>query len=799
MKKKFLKRITAAVLAGILAFSMAACGDSGKGNEQNGGTNGGSNGGNGSQTQGGQDGGYVWVPKYYEMPKDADTDVWYSNFSFVGSSLYYNAQLYGEESHNSLMKLDLSNPEAGPVELADLGQYEVMDEENGIQSSVSNTAVCEDGSLLLMLRTVPVISGDATEADWQRRERETVWHVKKIAADGSEVFDTDVTEALRQSSESAYPQKMLADKEGNFYIHNGNDFVWIFDKDGNLTASAAISASGQWSYIQAMGILPDGRVAIMQDGSGNTTIRAYNADAKQFSDTYDNLPPNCYNSDIGIGPNGGVLLKGDGSLYEYDLEKKEYTELLNWVNCDINADYIQAYAALEDGRIGVCTRDWSTDENGLALLEWTPASEVVQKVTVTLGCMSLSQSLQSAIVNFNKTSDKYRIEVKEYGASIDWSVDNAYEDARTQFYNEILTGNAPDMFLAGDVDLKMFAGKGLIEDLSPYLDGSASIKRSDLFESVLNAYTISNTLCAIPVSFSVATLIGRTSELGEKAGWTMEDMVAYADRYPDASIFPHATKENVLSDCIMFDFDSWVNWETGECYFGTPEFKAVLEFANRYPMEADYDGPSEPVLLINHSALLSETSFSDPQDWQVKEGMFGEEITAIGYPSSNSNGVLATGQDGVCISTSSQNKEAAWAFIEFMLSGATQSNRLFRWGYPISISAYNEAMEEAMEPDYRLDEEGNPVLDENGEPIEESHSSYGWGNDFEMQIYSVKQREADLTLQLINSVDGIYYYNSSLMSIVMEETAPYFAGQKSVDEVADIIQSRVRIYINESR
>lgn len=798
MKKKFLKRVMTAAMAGILAFSMAACGGKDNGG-QNGGTNGGgSNGGSGSQS--GQEGGYVWVPKYFELPKETEADVWYGNFSFVGTSLYYNAETYGEEeSHNSLMKLDLGNLDAGPVKLADLDQYEVMDEENGIQSSLANMAVCEDGSLLLMLRTAPLLSADATDADWQRREQETVYHVKKMAADGTEVFDVDVTEALRQSAENSYPQEMLADKEGNFYIHNGNDFVWIFDKEGNLTASVPLSSGGQWSYIQAMGLLPDGRAAIMQDGAGNSVIQAYNADTKQFSDTYDNLPPNCYNSGIGVGPNGGVLLKAEGLLYEYDLEKKEYTEVLNWVNCDINADYVQAYAALEDGRIAVYTRDWNTDENSLALLEWTPASEVVQKVTITLGCMSLGQSLQSSIVNFNKTSDKYRIEVKEYAASVDWSVDNAYEDARTQFYNDILTGNAPDMFLAGDVDLKMFAGKGLIEDLAPYLEASTAVKRADLFESVLNAYTISDTLCAIPVSFSVMTLVGRASELGEKAGWTMEEMVAYADRYPDADIFPHATKERVLSNCIMFDFDSWVNWETGECAFDTPEFKAVLEFANRYPMEANYDGPSDPVLLMNHSALLSDTSFSDPQDWQVSEGMFGEEITAIGYPSSSSNGVLITGQDGVCISTSSQNKEAAWAFIEFMLSEAAESDGMFRWGYPISKLAYNAEMEEAMEADYRLDEEGNPVLDENGEPIEESHHSYGWGDDFELSVYSVKQREADAILQLINSVDGIYYYNSSLMDIIMEETAPYFAGQKSVDEVADIIQSRVRIYINESR
>ncbi|MBD5511432.1 MAG: extracellular solute-binding protein [Lachnospiraceae bacterium] len=796
MKKKIFKRMITAAMAGVLAFSMAACGGNGGENPNSGTNGGGSNGGSGNQ--GGQDGGYVWVPKYYDLSKDAGEDVYYGNFSFIGSSLYYEATTYGEESHSGLMKLDLNNPQADAVEIVDLGQYEAMDEENGIETYVSNMAVGEDGSLFLLLRLVPILSGDATDADWQRRERETTYHVKKIAADGSEVFDADVTDALRMV-ENSWPQQMLADKEGNFYIHDGNNYAWIFDKDGNLTASVPLSQGGQWSYIQSMAILPDGRLAILQNGSGDMEIQVYNADTRQFSDTYDKLPPNCYNSDMSMGPNGGVLLKGDGMLWEYDLEKKEYTEILNWINCDINEDYVQASAALEDGRIAVYTRDWGTDEKGLTLLEWTPASEVVQKVTITLGCMSVSQSMQSAVVNFNKTNDKYRVEVKEYAASIDWSVENAYEDARTQFYNDILTGNAPDMFVANDIDLKMFAQKGLMEDLSSYLDGSTVLKRADLFESVLNAYTISGTLCAIPSSFTVRTLVGRTSELGEKPGWTMADMVAYAEQYPDADIFPHATKDRVLSTCIMFDFDAWVNWETGECFFDTPEFKAVLEFANKYPMETSYEGPSEPILLMNHSALLQDNSFSEPQDWQVSARMFDEPITAIGYPSSNSNGVLVTGQDGICLSSSSQNKEAAWAFIEFMLASSTEANGFFMWGYPISITAYNKEMEEAMEADYQLDEEGNPVLDENGEPIEVSHHSYGWGDDFEMYIYSVKQEEADSLLKLINSVDGIYQYNSSLMSIIEEETAPYFAGQKNVNEVADIIQSRVRIYINESR
>ena len=35
------------------------------------------------------------------------------------------------------------------------------------------------------------------------------------------------------------------------------------------------------------------------------------------------------------------------------------------------------------------------------------------------------------------------------------------------------------------------------------------------------------------------------------------------------------------------------------------------------------------------------------------------------------------------------------------------------------------------------------------------------------------------------------------MNIIYEEAAPFFEGQKSVDEVTSIIQQRVSIYLNE--
>ena len=41
--------------------------------------------------------------------------------------------------------------------------------------------------------------------------------------------------------------------------------------------------------------------------------------------------------------------------------------------------------------------------------------------------------------------------------------------------------------------------------------------------------------------------------------------------------------------------------------------------------------------------------------------------------------------------------------------------------------------------------------------------------------------------------------NKEITDIVMNEAQPYFDNQKSVDEVVGIINSRVRLYVNQQR
>lgn len=787
MKNINLRQVLSMALAAVLALSLTACGSSGA--AENG------NGNGGGQSSGEES--YVWVPSYMDISMEEDS--YMNSVSFVGSNMYYNYSTYGEVNSRDFRCMDLTNLDASPVVLYTI-EEEPYDPEAEFYTYIGNVAASGDGGVLLMEQTQPVITNYDDPSAWERQMQQTTFSLRKVGADGNEVFNIDITQYVKMDQNNTYVQYLLANGEGRIFVSNGS-YLWVFEADGTHTTDIALNESGS-GWIRGMGFMSDGRIAIIQNNgnTGDTEIKIYNEEKKDFSDVYKNLPPNVYNSGISAGPGGSVLLEGDSSLFAYDPETQTYTELLQWLKSDMNPDYVESVSMLDEETIAVYYRDWSSSDPSIILLKKTPASEVVQKQILVLGCMSLNQALQSAVVNFNKTDSEYRIEVREYAASVDWSqsdAQNAYSNAQTLMNNDILTGNAPDLFVASDINLALFAQKGVIEDLNPYLESSSVVNRSDLIGPVLDAYTNSGILCTIPTSFYVSTLVGRTSEVGDKAGWTLDEMIAYSEQYPDAKLYASAYRDAVLRNCLVYDFDSYVNWETGECFFDSENFKRVLELANQYPEEIDWS-VSEPTLLANHEALLYSMSMSNFQVWQLAELMFGEPATPIGYPSSNGTGVVVSGNSGVCISATSANKEACFRFIESMLTEEAQSDNMFMWGFPILQSAFDSQLAEAMVAEYMLDENGEPMLDENGDPIEISHYGYGW-NDVSFDLYSVSEEDAAAIRETINRISCAADYDEEIMNIIEEESGAYFAGQKSVDEVVKIIQGKVQLYVNESR
>ena len=53
----------------------------------------------------------------------------------------------------------------------------------------------------------------------------------------------------------------------------------------------------------------------------------------------------------------------------------------------------------------------------------------------------------------------------------------------------------------------------------------------------------------------------------------MADMIAYADKHPDAAIFASTDQQSMLYNCMMYSQDSFIDWGSQSCNFNNQEFK----------------------------------------------------------------------------------------------------------------------------------------------------------------------------------------------------------------------------------
>ena len=69
----------------------------------------------------------------------------------------------------------------------------------------------------------------------------------------------------------------------------------------------------------------------------------------------------------------------------------------------------------------------------------------------------------------------------------------------------------------------------------------------------------------------------------------------------------------------------------------------------------------------------------------------------------------------------------------------------------------------------------------------------------EHKLGALTQEQADELVALIESTTKLADYSDSVIEIVIEQAAAYFDGQKSAQDVAKLVQSKVNIYVNEQR
>ncbi len=719
--------------------------------------------GSGDETAGsgnGVDGDYVYVAEYKSLNDYCDS---IHALRFGGDKLFF-AGMKGDKDVLYSMTVGEDDVKEYPLEL-----------EKGMHvNALGNDA---EGNLLLGMIQYegdPEAGGTVKKVTIQKRSPE-----------GEELETVETGNAFsKMDSMSFYLSGLLQDKEGNYYLGASKE-IYVLRQDGSLSCEIPI---GQ--YLTNLFAMKDGRVVAAYYGNAGWTL-------EEVSPSQKNLQPLASSIVFDYGTyQGGVdtdlIYTQNAILYTCNLGDEKPTALLNWMDSDIDSNNLSDFTILPDGRVAAVTVDYSAGATELGILTKKDRSEVPEKEILTYASLYVPYFAEKDIVAFNKQSDKYRIVVKEYG---DESM--SYADRAALLNADLTSGNAPDIIDLeySALSLEEMVAAGVLEDLTPYLDGDDIITREDYVENALRAYERDGKLYGIMSCFGISTLVGKVSDVGDGSTWTVDDVLALVDsKESGVEIFNYADRTNVLHKMCALNEELFIDRENGTCDFSSEDFYKILEFASRFPQEYEYDSnaPSEIEKIRSGKLLLLAESITSVSQYQMYEYEFGEPVNFIGYPTFGKSGLtLVPNSTTVAMHASSKNKEGVWEFIRFNLTEKRQENM---WtanaGFPILKSALDKVLAEAMEDEYYEDEDGNKKLT--------SKSTWTTG-DFTVEVYAATKEQVDRIREMIDTAQPGKIMEEKLYDIIREEAQAYFDGQKSAEDVAALIQNRVQTYLDETR
>jgi len=441
------------------------------------------------------------------------------------------------------------------------------------------------------------------------------------------------------------------------------------------------------------------------------------------------------------------------------------------------------------GLFGVEEQDVATffrlSENRFLLLQWNGNLLIVEQAgserTVLYFATSQQGHFGRIVDEFNRRQTNYLVRMIAYS-------DGMGNDMHNQLYIDLMTGAGPDII---DLELlrsipERYIRAGIFEDLSSFLDTDPDLSRESIVPQILSDLTHNGGLYIVSPAFSIHGLYaGQPNMVTEISNMSFLELLEFIAEDGKQYLFPHDTRYWFMRMMISEFFSQFVDLETGEARFESPEFIQALHTAMLFPVEINEQELFDDWRI---NPTFSRVSLTDVYSPQLHEWYFGTEFLYWGF----GGGGNLRFADPVAISATSNQKDGAWQFLrEFLLPefGDTVNS------FPINRESFMRQVEIAQTPNIEVDEAGNEVIVYN-------HLANPLDNHPQMiEIFAMTDAQAERLLQVID--DAMHLSSRFLMvddvvyDIVMEEIQAFFHGDRTAENTARIIQSRVQIYISE--
>ena len=421
-------------------------------------------------------------------------------------------------------------------------------------------------------------------------------------------------------------------------------------------------------------------------------------------------------------------------------------------------------------------KEVQTDPQGISV----PATDAQGRTVITIGFTGDIGYLTKRISSYNNSQKSYQLEVIDYtkktGRNLGDAQKDYYKEELNMLKRDIVSGEAPDIIAVDSFNMLPLVKTGMFTDLYELMDGGTGNGRDDFFSNILDGFEIDGEIPVISTNFTINTAVAKTKFVGENAeNWTIEQLIEKSRAISEDMMILKG-EDNSSGDIFNFAskkiFDECIDFDESECNFNNDSLRKALAFAIEFPSDHQYSNQSQiRYPMLNDKALINEIQISDFGQGDANNIWltFGEDdVTFVGFPSDEKNGAKTIFHLIYGIPENSENKEAAWKALSYILNCDHFSKAEL-------IEKYN-----AKDPT----------------DIDSVYSSY-IGDDRETGKM-ITQERVDQLYNYIQTVKIYPYRDLELEGIIGEEAQYVLSGERTPDQCIDILNDRIGTYMAEN-
>lgn len=607
--------------------------------------------------------------------------------------------------------------------------------------------------------------------------------VVEIDEEGKEKQCRDITQELRLQEDESVDK--LLDVGSDQYVVVTDRRMILLNMEGEQV----------WEYIPKSGYMQS--TACSKDGDVLCTNITDDDIEVDVLDGTDGKKKNTIIINENVPMNGNLLINGvdydfyyrdDSGIYGYRIKEKRTQKILDYTASGIYAENVDSIIPVSATQMVGTADVRAVDGSKMVLYTKVNPEDVQEKVTLTYAAMQIDSRVKDAIIDFNHNNSRYRIQVKEYYME---------KDSEQSFALDLISDNAPDIIDTTGMPIDQYVEKGVLENLEPYYAGDADLGIEDLIPSVAEAMQIKDGYYYVSPGFRIVSLVGKTSLVGKEPGWTIDEMISFAEQHPDSQLIYNKDRQELFEIMFEENINSFVDWYTGMCNFDREEFRRLLTFCKSYGMEKQKDVASgeELNMVRGDKVILTQVNIG-AESMQVYSNVYGEEVTYKGYPSVENKGTYFEFSSMIGMAATSKNKEGAWEFMRSLMTEQYQTANLdvIMGGEEDAVPTRQDAFE--LYKKSRMIEK--PYTDPFNRLVDPLNTSIGF-DSLEVPLKPLSEEQMNEFVQLVERTAGTQNIDVEMKRLVLEEAEAYFAGQQTLDKTIEVIQDRATKYVNENR